>query len=176
MVKLSLRRDANEPDDDPSSAGPHLFHDRGLLSGWFLAYRLDEEVQRAQRYGRPLAVMLATPQLLVGENVPDAAMAAAIEAAHATARNTDLVGFSPDGQSILIVMAETSAEDAQVAASRWQSEMWLRGRTVSGPKWEITLTHGADDFPNQEVLAEAIRQRERRDLARARNAWRQDSA
>jgi hypothetical protein len=107
---------------------------------------MEQEVERALRYERPLAILMARPDLLAGERLSRAARASAAETAIEAARGTDLVGWAEGGASILIIMPETSAEMARVAASRWRDLMWTRGRNVNAPKWEIRLVHEPDAF------------------------------
>jgi len=131
-----------------------------LLSPWYIEYRLQEEIDRAHRYGRPLAIMLAKPELLAGERLLPAWRDAGAEGALQAARNTDLVGWWSGGDGeILIIMPETIADIAQVAAARWRDEMWLRGRTVNGPKWDIVLLHDPDEFKSRDLIDTALRQR-----------------
>jgi hypothetical protein len=131
-----------------------------LLSSWYIEYRLQEEIDRAHRYGRPLAIMLASPELLAGEQLSRAARDAGAESALRAARNTDLVGWwmGGDGQ-ILIIMPETIADIAQVAAARWRDEMWLGGRAVNGPKWDIVLLHDPDEFKSRDLIDTAVLKR-----------------
>ena len=159
-MPLFSRRSVQAPEADPVPAAPaHVLRADSLLAPWFIHYRLDEEVDRARRYGRPLAVMMASPTLLVGERLsPEARQAGADAALHA-ARTTDLVGWADDDGQILIIMPETMADAANVAASRWRDEMWLRGRAVGAPKWAIALLHDPDEFKSREIIEEALRQR-----------------
>jgi hypothetical protein len=159
-MPLFTRREEAQPAPDGDELARHaVLRSGSLLAPWFIQYRLDEETDRARRYGRPLAVMVATPALLPGEPLSRAARQAASDAALHAARTTDLVGWADDEGRILIIMPETTADLANVAASRWRDEMWLRGRNVNGPKWEITLVHHPDEFTNREVVSEAVRLR-----------------
>jgi hypothetical protein len=133
--------------------------DRGLLSAWFMRYRLEQEVERALRYGRPLAIMMAQPELLAGERLARAAHAAAAEAALAVARSTDLVGWADDGVGIMIVMPETDPDRARIGTGRVRDEIWLRGRAVNGPKWNFVLLHDPNEFKSGELIDELIRTR-----------------
>ncbi|HYM15864.1 MAG TPA: hypothetical protein VEZ14_09910 [Dehalococcoidia bacterium] len=132
-----------KPAPDPAPPGPHLLEDRGGLSAWFMRYMLDREVDRARRYGRPFAILRATPDALAGQPVPPAALSAAVSAALVAARRTDFVGW--DGPtSLLILMPETSPEEAALAARRWSDEIWVRTRATGGYKWHIALVEGPD--------------------------------
>jgi hypothetical protein len=107
---------------------------------------MEQEIERALRYERPLAILMARPDLLAGERITRTARASAADAALEASRATDLVGWAEGGSSILIIMPETSAEMARVAASRWRDLMWTRGRRVNAPKWEIRLVHDPEAF------------------------------
>jgi len=146
--------------DEVEVRGPDSLRTGLLLSTWYIEYRLQEEIDRAHRYGRPLAIMMASPELLGGERLTRAWREAGAEGALQAARNTDLVGWwnGGDGQ-ILIIMPETIADIAQVAASRWRDEMWLRGRAVNGPKWNIALLHDPDEFKSRDLIDTVMRQR-----------------
>lgn len=140
------------PPDAPAEVppGPHLIEDRGILAAWFMDWLVAREAARARRYGRPLSILRATPELLPHEHLSPEAAAAATDAARAAARTTDAIGWDEDGVSIRILMPETAPDDAMVGASRWRDEMWLRGRAVGGPKWRITLAEdpGGASGPN----------------------------
>ena len=69
------------------------------------------------------------------------ALASGAEAARTVARRTDLVGWLEDG-SILIVMPETSQEQAKIALFRWQNEMLMR--TVR--KWRFAAVEDTGDY------------------------------
>jgi hypothetical protein len=163
-MPLFSRKSAEEPrssDNEGLSDGDlkkrDELRDRGLLSAWFMRYRLEQEVERALRYGRPLAIMMAQPELLVGERLARAAHAAAAEAALAVARSTDLVGWADDGISIMIVMPETDPDRARIGTGRVRDEIWMRGRAVNGPKWNFVLLHDPDEFKSRELIDELIR-------------------
>lgn len=135
--------------------GPASLRDRQILERWFLAYRLTEEVERCRRYGRPLAVVAAAPQLLDGERPSPEALAAVVEAATNVTRTTDLLGWGGDDR-ILIVMPETTFADARTAASRWQNEIWQRSRTVAVQEWKLAVLSDPDDFATIETLHETL--------------------
>ena len=162
-MPILFRRSGSEQqaaENSPSGAGPEQLRSGLLLSPWFIEYRLQEEIERARRYGRPLAIMLASPELLAGERLSRAAREAGAEAALQSARGCDLVGWWSGGDGhILIIMPETMADVAKVGASRLRDDMWLRGRSVNGPKWDIGLLHDADEFKSRELVDELMRQR-----------------
>ncbi|MEX2226669.1 MAG: hypothetical protein WEB52_09495 [Dehalococcoidia bacterium] len=152
-MPLFSRRNDSKVDDGSPSPEIERDHERreqlrtgGLLSSWFIQYRLEEEVERALRYGRPLAVVMAEPHLLRGERLSRAARDAAADAAMAAARSTDLVGWADEGDGILIIMPETDPDLARIGAMRVRDEIWRRGRAVSAPKWDISFVHDPDAF------------------------------
>jgi hypothetical protein len=156
---LRLRRSrVVPPEPDTASdglSGPHLLEENGLLARWYIELRLAEESERARRYVRPLAALAASPSVLPGERLPEEARLQAAEAAKAAARTTDLVGWTGDDR-ILVVMPETDAESARIAAARWRDEIWLRSRSSGGQKWDIvTFDHG-EKFRNIDDVGASI--------------------
>jgi hypothetical protein len=142
-----------EPEERPIGIGD--LHDGNLLARWFAEYRLDQEIDRARRYGRPLAVLVASPALLPHETLSEDALSAAVAAAHAAARTTDLVGWFGE-REIVMVLVETAPDDARTALSRWRDEMWLKGRAAGGPKWTITLLEDLSEFEDIPALQTAL--------------------
>ena len=126
------------PIEAPPPPGPHLLLDGPILAAWFIRYRLAEELERTRRYGAPLCVLVAEPQLLREERLPRDAAEAAAEAARKAARSTDLVGWLDD-RRVVIVLCLTDAESARFALNRLRDEMWLLSYTQGGQKWGITL-------------------------------------
>ena len=151
MPGLRKSRQRSPAPEHRDRAGPKLLFDRGILSRWFVLYRLIEEIDRASRYERPLAVMVARPVLLAGETLAPEARAVAAEAAARTARSTDLVGWLSD-ESILILMPETTPDSTRVALNRWKNEIWLHTRTHGGQKWDVIVLDQLDEFETLETL------------------------
>jgi hypothetical protein len=152
------KADSTSPSARESASGPRLLFDRGIFSRWYVLFRLIEEIDRAGRYDRPLAVIVAKPALLPGEKLAQGGRAAAAEAASRTARSTDLVGWLSD-DSILIIMPETPQDDARSAVNRWQSEMWLHSRTRGGQKWDVVVLDQLEDFATLERFHVSIDER-----------------
>jgi hypothetical protein len=144
---------APEPIAEQDQKKRDALRDGPLLAEWFMQYRLEQEIERALRYERPLAILRARPDLLAGEHMTKAQRYVVAEAALEAARSTDLVGWAEAGESILIVLPETDPDMARVAAARWQSEMWRRGRMANAPKWDIRLMHDPDAFRAGNPLA-----------------------
>jgi PleD family two-component response regulator len=121
-------------------------------------YRLAEEIERARRYGRPLAIAVVRPVLLAGERVTAEALKAAAQAADAAARASDLAGWGGEGR-LLLIMPETDAQEARVAASRLRDEMWHRSRQVGAQRWEIALLEDITPYETAEQVSEELRVR-----------------
>lgn len=156
MPSLRKHRPQTPSAPEPrTTAGPKLLFDRGILSRWFVLYRLIEEIDRAARYDRPMAVMVARPALLPGEKLPPEARSVAAEAAARTARSTDLVGWLSD-DSILIIMPETSDDASRAAVNRWKSEIWLHSRTRGGQKWDVIVLDQLEEFSTLERFHESL--------------------
>lgn len=143
-----------EPETQQATPGPELLTDGPLFASWYLVYRLDEEIERARRYGRPLAVAQALTPSLSGVREDMEALAAATEAAQTVARSTDLLGWIGEDY-MLMIMPETTEIDAEAAVSRWQNEMWLRSRSLGGHKWHIKALPDPVQFESAAQFLEA---------------------
>jgi hypothetical protein len=149
-----LRRTEPEVTVGPRHAGPDILRDGVLLAHWYILYRLDEEMERARRYRRPLSIMIARPMLLPGEQPTAVLLEVGAAAAQAAARSTDLLG-SLGGDGILMIMPETGQADANVAVSRWRDDMWLRAQHVGGHKWRVAAIENPGGFETAEQLIQA---------------------
>ena len=140
---------------------PAILTDGLLLTRWYITYRLDQEMERARRYQRPLSVVLATPAVLPGEQLAEQALASGAAAARAAARSTDLAGWM-DGSRILIVMPETTHALARVAIFRWRNEIMVR----TARKWWFAVIEDAGKYEGaEELLQAATEQLVQRDCA-----------
>ena len=145
-----------EPAPQLVPPGGQVLKEGPLLATWYILYRLEEEAERARRYGRPLSVAVAAaPTMFVGDRLSPEALTAAIEAAQAAARSTDLLGWLAE-DSFLMVMPETPQVDAEAAVSRWRNEMWLRSRSLGGQKWHIAVLPSPVGFDSAEAFVESI--------------------
>ncbi len=142
MRILGLGRNAP---DIVAPAAPQALKDRGILAQWYVLYRLAEEIARARRYHRPLAVLVARPDVLVGECVSDAVLDQTAAAILGTARATDLTGWLAR-QAILIVLPETTRRAALAGISRWLGEIWLKTQAYGGVPWKVKTLAYPDDF------------------------------
>jgi len=151
-----FRSHASEPAAAAGPAGPELLLDGEIFARWYMEMRFEEEVERSHRYDRPLSVLVASPTVLAGETPAAKAVRAAAVAARRAARTIDLVGWI-DQQTILMLLPETTREEARAAASRWRNEMYSRSRSDGGQKWEIRIAHDWMSRPDgQERLRQIL--------------------
>jgi hypothetical protein len=132
----------------PPQPGVHLLYEGPILASWFVLYRLDQEVERAKRYGSCLSILVAEPQLIANERVGDAQRLAAAAASKKSARSVDLVGWL-DHRRIIVVLPEADAASARFAASRLRDEIWILSHSQGNQKWDITMV---DDLSEIEAL------------------------
>jgi hypothetical protein len=149
-----LKRTEPEAAAAPRPPGAEVLREGVLLAHWYILYRLDEEMERARRYQRPLSIMIARPKLLPGEQSTALALEVGAAAAQAAARSTDLLGWL-GSDSILMVMPETRQANANAAASRWRDDMWLRGQHVGGHQWQVVAMENVGNFETAEQLIQA---------------------
>ena len=131
--------------------GPEVIRDGTLLARWYIVHRLDEELNKARRYGRPLSIAVARPKLLPGERLSPEAVTAATEAARVMSRSTDLFGWLGP-QSFLIIMPETDDANAKVALSRWRDDILMRSRSHGGQNWDILAMDNCQAETADELL------------------------
>lgn len=134
-----------------------MLRDGPLLGEWYILYRLQEEMERARRYQRPVSVMVAAPVLLAGQEASPVVFAVGAAAAEVSSRSTDLLGRL-GRDTILVLMPETGRDEASAAASRWLSEIWLRSRNVNGPKWRAAAIDNVSEFETPAQVVEAALQ------------------
>lgn len=132
----------------------------GLLSSWYMQYRAEEEVERAQRHDRPLAILHAAPAFIPGEQANDSLLEAAAVAGRTIARGTDLLGWW-DNCSLLIIMPETDLTGAETAASRWKTELYRKTQAAGGHKWNVRVIDGSQLESAQGLFAAPRRAAER---------------
>lgn len=159
-MKLGRSRDDKTPSASPPveaspPPGPHLLREHGLLAPWFVAYRLDEELERARRHEHPIAIIVAEPQLLPGEDLPHAVRAAAADAAMQGARTYDLAGWL-DARRVVLVMPDTQEAEARAGAERLRTEMWRRSTGVGGQKWTIMQIADARSFADAQAFLQSL--------------------
>ena len=144
--------------DAPYLAGPDGLRQSVLFPRWYILHRLDEAIELARRYHRPLSVTLVAMTPLGGEWSNAAKLAVAGAAAQATARSTDVLGWL-DCSSFLIIMPETKPTDGAAALSRWRAEVWSRSRYMGGHEWRFVQVESTGAFATAERLIQGATQR-----------------
>lgn len=158
MPLFKKQKDAPER-GTASLAGEAVLKEGPLYARWYILRRLDEELERARRYGRPVAViMIAAAPPIPGEPRNEPALQAAVETAQNVARSIDLLGWYGD-DSFLTIMPETTQAHAEAAVSRWRNEMWLRSRALGGQKWRVAALESSDQYETAEQFIGAVRER-----------------
>jgi diguanylate cyclase (GGDEF)-like protein len=120
----------------------------GLLNHRAFQHRVENEVQRAQRYGRPLAVVLLdldhfkTINDAYGHQAGDAALMQAASLLGADARAGDVLGRI-GGDEFALLLPETFAEGASAIAQRCAAE--FRAAPV-GVASHLTMSAGVCDL------------------------------
>ena len=114
----------------------------GLYSFWYFRLRLQEEIERAQRYGLQFSILLAKPAQQQGE--PGAWLD---ERAQQALRRTDLPALLRDG-SIGMILPHTEPADAQALQRRLASEL-------SGQEVRFGLAHFPSDGEDTDTLLAA---------------------
>jgi hypothetical protein len=129
-----------------------------LYAHWYIMRRLDEELVRARRYQRPLAVAVGAPMLLPGEQPTALVLEVAAAAARAAARSSDLLGWL-GSVSILMIMPETPPGGARVAVFRWREDMRIRSQSVGGRMWQVVLFEDGGNLESADQLLRAATER-----------------
>jgi GGDEF domain-containing protein len=159
LFKKSAKPDVSvSSQPEPAPVNERVLKEGPLYARWYILHRLEEEMERARRYDRPVAViMVATAPPIPGEARNAPALEAAVETAQAMARSIDLLGWY-SGDSFLTIMPETTQADAEAAVSRWRNEMWLRSRAFGGQKWRVAALASSDQFASAEQFAQAVKE------------------
>lgn len=125
----------------------------GLYNHSYFYSRLEEEIARSRRHGRPLVVGLADVDRLkaindqYGHLAGDAALREIAACLRSKLRRTDIIARY-GGDEFGLVMPETDLADADIAAQRFRAE--LRGRRIRVDRHEIavpTVALGLAAFP-----------------------------
>jgi diguanylate cyclase (GGDEF)-like protein len=139
----------------------------GLLNHRAFQERVESEVSRAQRYGRPLALVLLdldhfkTINDAYGHQAGDAALMHAGRLLEASARAGDILGRI-GGDEFALLLPETSAEQALPIAERWAAAFRVAPVGVAA---HLTMSAGVCD------LAHASGSRELLQLADGALYW-----
>jgi diguanylate cyclase (GGDEF)-like protein len=131
----------------------------GLLNHRAFQERVESEVGRAQRYGRPLALVLLDLDYFksindaYGHQAGDAALMHAARLLEAGARAGDVLGRI-GGDEFALLLPETSAEQALPIAERWAAEF----RTAPvGVASHLTMSAGVCDLTHANGSRELMR-------------------
>jgi hypothetical protein len=130
--------------------------DRGLLKPWFFRFRLQQELERSHRHGYPMSAVILAPQLLASDRMSAEKAATAAASVVASSRVTELMSWL-DAHRIVLVLLDTDADHARIAAERLRSDMWLRSRQAGAIKWLVGTPIDAGGFETVEALLEAVK-------------------
>ena len=131
----------------------------GLLNHRAFQERVESEVSRAQRYGRPLALALLDLDYFksindaYGHQAGDAALMHAARLLEMGARAGDILGRI-GGDEFALLLPETSAEEALPIAERWAAE--FRAAPV-GVAAHLTMSAGVCDLTHANGSRELLR-------------------
>jgi diguanylate cyclase (GGDEF)-like protein len=131
----------------------------GLLNHRAFQERVESEVGRAQRYGRPLALVLLDLDYFksindaYGHQAGDAALMQAARILEMCARAGDVLGRI-GGDEFALLLPETNAEQALPVAERWATE--FRAAPV-GVAAHLTMSAGVSDLTHANGSRELMR-------------------
>ena len=131
----------------------------GLLNHRAFQERIESEVGRAQRYGRPLALVLLDLDYFkcindaYGHQAGDAALMQAARLLEAGARAGDVLGRI-GGDEFALLLPETPSEEALPIAERWAAE--FRAAPV-GVAAHLTMSAGICDLTHANGSKELLR-------------------
>ena len=141
-----------EPTGTVPSAAPAMLGRDDLLRV------LDGEIARAGRHGRFLSVVIASPRLLPDERLSTRETANAAEAIVGLLRRSDHAGWL-DTSTLLLVLPETDASQAEAAAFRIRSELTRRStaRVINWRAAAYTISDESTALEALEAVAGALR-------------------
>ena len=132
-----FKRDAQkESGEQHSLASMRVLNQEGIFD------RLEEEIFRAERYGRALMVLCVLPQRLPGEDPQPKETTLAADALSGRLRFSDRVGMLDDG-TLVVLLPETSGDAARVVAHKIVADLAIRGSGLGHAKWLV----GTSTFP-----------------------------
>jgi len=136
---------------------PSVLRDDVLLARWYVLKRLEEEMGRARRYGRPLSIALATLRTGEDETPDPAALAIGAAAAESCLRSTDLVGWL-ERTTFVVVLPETTEAGAADALSRWRPTPVMRSSQQAW-EWRLGIAQFVNSFRTVEEFLIAAHNR-----------------
>jgi len=147
-MPLFKRRGRDEQDGGGQPPGAaRILNLQGILD------RIEEEIFRAERYGRPLVVLCFVPQRLA--DVPDKReIASAADFVSNELRFSDRVAVLTDG-TIVAVLPETQPAVARVVAHRIAADLVVRSAGDTHRNWLAGASTFPDDGANPPALVQA---------------------
>ena len=132
-----FRKRGNGEDEERDSSRDRFLNQQDILD------RLEEEIFRADRFGRALVILCVVPQLVPGESPAAGEIAFARDVVAAQLRFSDRVGTLEDG-TLVAVLPETEATSARVVAHRIAADLTVRSTGANRRNWLV----GASTFPD----------------------------
>ncbi|MCB9789210.1 MAG: diguanylate cyclase [Deltaproteobacteria bacterium] len=135
----------------------------GLSNRRFVMERLDQEIQRAQRHGTPLAVMLLDLDYFkdindtYGHLAGDLALLQTARVIQASMRASDVKGRF-GGEEFVTIMPQTTVEGAAVFAERVRSAIGAQIHREGDLEFRVTCSIGVAGFgPDASTLGDLLR-------------------
>lgn len=155
-MPLFKRRGRDEqPSDGPPPAAARILNLQEIFD------RLEEEIFRAERYGRPLVVLCVLPQRTAGETLNPREITAAAEFVSSELRFSDRVGVLTDG-AVVAVLPETQPEVARVVAHRLAADLAIRSAGGTRRNWLAGTSAFPDDGADPPAMVQAAIDRAQR--------------
>lgn len=124
----------------------------GICNHRRLQERVDEEIERARRYGHPLTIILADLDNfklfndVYGHPVGDRVLQTVTESLRASTRAYDIIGRY-GGDEFMIILPETNAVGATEVAERILADIAAREIIVDGERLPLGMSLGLAAFP-----------------------------
>jgi len=117
--------------------------------------RLEEEIFRADRYGRPLVVLCVVAQRVPGEALRPGETAFAVEAVSAQLRFSDRVGTLDDG-TLVAMLPETDPAVARVIAHRVAADLAVCSVGANRRNWLTGTSMFPEDGADSLAMVQAV--------------------
>ncbi len=149
----------------------------GALNRRHMLSACSHEAERAQRYGRPLSLVMLDLDHFKrindghGHAVGDRALKAAVAACRETLRDVDLVGRM-GGEEFAILLPETPLESALAVADRLREAIQARRLPLAQGMLQVTASLGVAQWQAEDQTVEQTLERADKALYRAKNAGR----
>jgi diguanylate cyclase (GGDEF)-like protein len=128
---------------------------------WFFD-RLDEEVDRARRYGNPLSLVMVDLDHFrrvndsFGHPLGDTALAEVARLLAANVRASDVVARY-GGEEFMIILPETDAAGAALAAEKLRMVVEVNDISLEGPEIKVTISCGVADLASVHDARRSLR-------------------